>query len=308
MNKPGIKLLQGIQHCRLEENKTLALFTSYGTGGVTHIWAEPYTIEAVGQILVRVHEENVPLFVLGFGSNVLVADQGWPGVTLTIRENLESVSFDEEYCRAGAGTALQSLIHNSISLGFGGMELLSGIPGSVGGALRMNAGAFGQEISETVKKVYGFRLDGTEVELKKEDIDFSYRSSPQLNEVVITEADFQFIPSDADVLKTRSKDILDIRSKKQPLEYPSCGSVFKRPPGYYAGVLIEEAGLKGKRVGNAVVSTKHAGFIVNQGNASSEDIYHLIQEVQEQVYRKFGVRLEREVKLIGWKTEHGWIS
>ena len=176
---------------------------------------------------------------------------------------------------------------------------MAGIPGGIGGALRMNAGAFGQEIEQTTVEVQGFRLDGTSFKARREEINFSYRCVPDLEQVVIATVRFRFKKADAGVLKIRMDDILALRAKKQPLDYPSCGSVFKRPPGYYAGTLIEEAGLKGLRIGGAGVSPKHAGFILNIDNAKAADVFALICKIEDKVRQRFGVRLEREVRLIG---------
>jgi UDP-N-acetylmuramate dehydrogenase len=241
----------------------------------------------------------VPLFILGLGSNLLVSDKGWPWVTLYLGTNISGWSFDGTEATALAGTPLLGLIRAAVEQGLGGMELMAGIPGGVGGALRMNAGAFGQEIEQTTVAVKGFRMDGTPFEAARKGINFSYRRVPDLEQVVITSGQFRYEKKDAALLKDRMNDILSLRAKKQPLNYPSCGSVFKRPPGYYAGALIEEAGLKGERIGGAMISPKHAGFILNVDNAKAVDIYRLIRRIEDRVYDRFGVKLEREVKLIG---------
>jgi UDP-N-acetylmuramate dehydrogenase len=163
----------------------------------------------------------------------------------------------------------------------------------------MNAGAFGREIEAATDSVQGFKYDGSPFEADRGAITFDYRHVPELNEVVITSARFNFEAAAAATLRARMDDILALRRKKQPLKHPSCGSVFKRPPGYYAGALIEEGGLKGKRIGGAMISPKHAGFILNTGRAKASDIYALIRLVENTVLERFGVRLEREVKLIG---------
>ena len=163
----------------------------------------------------------------------------------------------------------------------------------------MNAGAFGQEIEQTTVKVNGFQMDGSFFEAERSEINFNYRQVPQLERVVITSGEFCFQKAATDTLKQRMNDILALRAKKQPLNYPSCGSVFKRPPGYYAGALIEEAGLKGECVGDAMVSPKHAGFILNTAKANAADVLSLIRRIEDKVWDRFGVKLEREVKLVG---------
>jgi UDP-N-acetylmuramate dehydrogenase len=254
--------LAGVAGTEVKTDEMIAPYTSYKIGGPASIWAAPVSEDGVGEVLAIVRETDIPLFILGLGSNLLVSDKGWPGVILYLGANLSEWRFDGTAAIVMAGTRLLDLIQDTVDQGLGGMELMAGIPGSVGGALRMNAGAFGQEIEQTTVKVKGFQLDGSPFEAGR-------------------------------------NDILALRAKKQPLDYPSCGSVFKRPPGYYAGALIEEAGLKGERVGDAMVSPKHAGFILNTGNADAADVFSLIRRIEDRVWERFGVKLEREVKLIG---------
>jgi UDP-N-acetylmuramate dehydrogenase len=280
-------------------DRPLAPFTSYGIGGPTAVWAAPRTEEGLRRVLAAVHAAAAPLFVLGRGTNLLVSDRGWPGVTLWIGDNLSGVDFNGDVAEARAGTRLADLIHAAARRGLGGLELLSGIPGGVGGALRMNAGAFGKEIAAAVEAVRGFTRDGTPFELPREAIAFGYRRAPELATAVITAARFRFAPEAAQVLAGRMEDTLRLRAERQPLDHPSCGSVFKRPPGYFAGALIESAGLKGERIGGAQVSAKHAGFVLNVGGATAADVYRLIRRIESRVAERFGVVLEREVQLIG---------
>jgi UDP-N-acetylmuramate dehydrogenase len=198
-----------------------------------------------------------------------------------------------------AGTRLIDVVRSTVKKGLAGIELLAGIPGGIGGALRMNAGAFGREIESVTAAVRGFRRNGSRFQAERAGLDFGYRRAPDLAEVIVTGSRLRFEKSDAAVLKERMQDILAMRAKKQPLKFPSCGSVFKRPAGYYAGALIEEAGLKGDRIGGAMISRKHAGFILNVADATATDVYALIRLVEKKVFERFGVRLEREVKLIG---------
>jgi UDP-N-acetylmuramate dehydrogenase len=283
----------------LKTDEMIAPYTSYKIGGPAAIWVAPRSEAVIGQVLALTHAAGVPLFILGRGSNLLVSDKGWPGVTLYLGDNISGWRFDGTEASVLAGTPLIDLIRATVSQGLGGMELMAGIPGGIGGALRMNAGAFGQEIEQTTVEVQGFRLDGTSFKARREEINFSYRCVPDLEQVVIATVRFRFKKADAGILKIRMDDILALRAKKQPLDYPSCGSVFKRPPGYYAGTLIEEAGLKGLRIGGAGVSPKHAGFILNIDNAKAADVFALICKIEDKVRQRFGVRLEREVRLIG---------
>jgi UDP-N-acetylmuramate dehydrogenase len=283
----------------VDTDKLLAPYTSYQIGGPTAIWAAPTTETGVGSVLKIIHDHRLPFFILGRGSNILISDKGWHGVTLYLGENLSGYFFEQNQATVMAGTRLMDLILAATQKGLSGMELLAGIPGGVGGALSMNAGAFGQEIEAVTASVRGFGYDGRVFAADRHEINFNYRRVPELSEVAITSARFRFETASASVLKARAEDILALRNKKQPLNHPSCGSVFKRPKGYYAGALIEAVGLKGKRIGGAVISPLHAGFILNIDNAKAADVYALIRLVEESVLKRFGVRLEREVKLIG---------
>jgi UDP-N-acetylmuramate dehydrogenase len=280
-------------------DKLLAPYTSYKIGGPTSVWVAPQTETAVGRVLEIIHAAEVPLFVLGRGSNVLISDRGWHGVTLYLSENLSGWEFQNLEAHVLAGTRLIDVVRSTVDKGLAGMELLAGIPGGVGGALRMNAGAFGREIEKVTAAVSGFRPDGSPFQADRCNIDFGYRQAPDLADVIITAARLRFEKSDPAALRARMEDILTLRAKKQPLKFPSCGSVFKRPAGYYAGALIEEAGLKGHRIGGAMVSRKHAGFILNVADAAAADVCALIRLIEKMVFERFGVRLEREVKLIG---------
>jgi len=293
-------LLNEVDDLEIHRNHPLAKFTTYKIGGEAGVFVAPKSEKSVGNALRIIHKAGVPLFVLGWGSNVLIADEGWPGVVMYIGKNLTGIEFNGEYANVMAGTRLMELIKNSVKRGLGGMELMAGIPGGIGGALRMNAGAFGQEIESTMQEVRGFTSNGEDFRATREQINFGYRQAPELAPAVITSARFKFTNEDAEELRQRMDLILVKRKDKQPLEYPSCGSVFKRPPGYFAGSLIQDAGFKGYRLGNAMVSDKHAGFILNTGGATAREVYELIRKVQEAVKVKFGVELEKEVKLVGF--------
>jgi UDP-N-acetylmuramate dehydrogenase len=292
-------LLASVVDGEVETAKPLAPYTSYRIGGPTAVWAAPRSENGVRRVLETVHAAGAPLFVLGRGSNLLVSDRGWPGVTLYIGENLSGVRFSGLQAEARAGTLLMDLIGATVEQGLGGMELMAGIPGGVGGALRMNAGAFGREIEAVTAEVAGFTADGTPFRAGREDLSFGYRHAPELERVIVTSARFRFQPESAALLRARTEEILALRARKQPLEHPSCGSVFKRPPGYYAGALIEEAGLKGERIGGAEVSRRHAGFILNVADAAAADVYRLMRRIEQRVFERFGIRLEREVQLVG---------
>jgi len=291
--------LAGVAGVEVKTDKMIAPHTSYKIGGPAAVWAAPSSEDGIGEVLAIVRAAGMPLFILGLGSNLLVSDKGWPGVILYLGTNFSGWRYDGTTAVVMAGTRLLDLIRDAVDRGLGGMELMAGIPGSVGGALRMNAGAFGQEIEQTTVKVKGFQMDGSSFEAGRNKINFRYRRVPELERVVITSGQFRFKKTAAGILKKRMDNILALRAQKQPLDSPSCGSVFKRPPGYYAGALIEEAGMKGERVGDAMVSPKHAGFILNTGNAKAADVFSLICRIEQRVWDRFGVKLEREIKLVG---------
>ncbi len=291
--------LASVSDGQIRTNISLAPYTSYKIGGPTAVWIAPATKGEVGRALEVIHKNKAPLLILGRGSNLLVSDHGWKGVTLYLGENLCDWNFDHRQAEVLAGTLLMDIIRAAVKKGLSGLELLAGIPGGVGGALRMNAGAFGQEIEQVTITVSGFKQDGTPFDADRRKINFGYRRVPELEDVVITSALFRFTEEDAGTLRARMEDILALRAERQPLNYPSCGSVFKRPVGYYAGALIEETGLKGQRIGGAMISRKHAGFILNVDNATAADVYTLIELVEARVLDRFGVQLEREVKLVG---------
>jgi UDP-N-acetylmuramate dehydrogenase len=300
---PGLRELaahlSSIEQVEVETDKPLGPCTSYRIGGPTAVWAAPHSEEGVRRVLAAVHAAGVPLFILGRGSNLLVSDRGWQGVTLYMGENFSGWEFHDEEADVQAGTLWMDLIRDAVERGMGGMELMAGIPGGIGGALRMNAGAFGREIEAVTVELAGCLPDGSRLTARRQEVDFGYRCAPQLDRVVITSARFRFQPQNPQALATRMHEILALRAQKQPLDVPSCGSVFKRPPGTYAGALIEAAGLKGERIGGAEVSRRHAGFILNVAGATATDVHRLIRRIEQRVFERFGVRLEREVRLVG---------
>jgi UDP-N-acetylmuramate dehydrogenase len=279
--------------------EAIAPYTSYRIGGPAALRVVPRSEAAVGRALQILHAAGQRFFVLGGGTNLLISDLGWDGVVLHIDRHLAGWRFQGRQATVLAGSRLLDFIRQAVAAGQAGMESMAGIPGNIGGALRMNAGAFGQEIEAVTESVHGFRPDGTPFRAQRGEIDFGYRCAPALEDVVITSTVLRFRPGDPAALQARLEEILARRAARQPLEYPSCGSVFKRPPGHYAGALIEQAGLKGERIGGAMVSSKHAGFIINIDNATADDVYRLIRKIQARVHETFQVELEREVKLIG---------
>ena len=273
-------------------------FTTYRAGGRAEALVKPGTAEEMIWLSEWCRENGAPLLVLGRGSNVLVSDQGLPGVT-ALTERLSGIKLEGKAITAQAGVLWDSLAKLSAESGLAGFEKASGIPGSVGGAVRMNAGAFGQETFDRLVSVEAIDREGRTVKLEKKNMSYGYRRVDGLYGLTIVSARFEFEPGDIAVLLQDRSCVLAARETKQPLNYPSAGSVFRRPAGDYASRLIDAAGLKGFKVGGAEVSAKHAGFIVNSGGATASDIYTLMGEVRARVKAKTGVELELEQILLG---------
>ncbi len=273
-------------------------FTTYRAGGRAEALVKPATPEEMLWLAGWCRENGAPLTVLGRGSNVLVSDRGLPGVT-ALTERLSAMALTGRTITAQAGVLWDDLARLSAESGLAGFEKASGIPGSVGGAVRMNAGAFGQETFDRLVSIEAFDRGGREVRLEKKNMSYGYRRVDGLDGLTIVSASFEFEPGNTGVLLQDRSCVLAARETKQPLEYPSAGSVFKRPQGDYASRLIDAAGLKGFKVGGAEVSAKHAGFIVNSGGATAAEIYALMGEVRARVKARSGVELELEQILLG---------
>jgi UDP-N-acetylmuramate dehydrogenase len=284
------------EHCLFGE--PAANFTTYRAGGRAEVLVKPGSAEELRWLAGWCREHGAPLLVLGRGSNVLVGDKGLPGVT-ALTERLSGINIAGNALTAGAGALWDDLARLSAEGGLAGFEKTSGIPGSVGGAVHMNAGAFGQETFDRLASVEAFDAAGRAVSLRKQDIPHGYRRADGLAGLTVISARFEFPSGDAAALLSDRACVLASRAAKQPLEFPSAGSVFKRPPGDYASRLIDAAGLKGLRIGGAEVSAKHAGFIVNAGGATAADIRALMDEVRARVKAATGVELELEQILLG---------
>lgn len=287
----------------IREMAPLAGFTTFRIGGPASLLAMPEGEDDLSLLLQAVGEAGLPLLVLGRGSNVLVSDRGFGGVVAVLGKGLQRITRkgkDEVYVESGCD--LNTLINWAIELGLGGLESLYGIPGSVGGAVRMNAGAGGSSMGEAVTRVAIMRLVGGEVELKElkqGELGFSYRHSGIGEGEVVLGAALRLHAADAAALRSRRGEVMAWRRENQPLRQPSAGSVFRNPPGATAGELIDGCGLKGARIGGAMVSEKHANFIVNTGGASADDVYRLITRIKKEVMRREGVQLQEEIKLVG---------
>jgi UDP-N-acetylmuramate dehydrogenase len=278
----------------------LSGYTSFKIGGSAHWYAEPRSEEDVLSAVRRSRKEKLSLLFLGRGSNLLVSDRGWPGLVISFAR-FSAIKWNGATVTAQAGVLLDKVAGEAVRRGYAGLEELSGIPGSLGGAVVMNAGAFSQCIADTLERAFWLDIDECRIaEAPKSALGFDYRTSVlQKKNAAVLSARFVLRTGDATELAAARREVLQKRREKQPLDLPNCGSVFKRPAGGYAGALIEQAGLKGFRHGNAAISPKHANFIVNLGGATAAEVRHLIVMVQKRVYEKSGVLLEPEVVFAG---------
>ncbi len=285
---------------RLLEDESLSGHTSFRIGGAADFWFLPKDIEDLSAGLKACTEDGVPVFVIGRGTNLLAADAGFRGVVFDLAETFSGMSGEGPEVNAGAGGLLWDLLNFCAARGLSGFEALAGIPGSVGGGVRLNAGAFGREIRDNLVDVIAVEADGTVTVRDRDALAMGYRSTALPEGSVVVSARFSFEPGDPLRMKAEQEAVLARRREKQPLSMPSAGSVFKRPPGDFAGRLIEDAGLKGLRIGDAMVSGKHANFIVNVGSASASDVKALIDEIRGRVLARFGVTLEPEIRFLGF--------
>lgn len=280
-------------------NEIMKNHTTFRTGGPAKRFVKVESVQDIIDIITESEKNNEALYVLGNGSNVLISDKGIDGTVLYIGEEMSRIRVKGGHIYAEAGALLSKVARTALDNGLSGLEFAAGIPGSVGGGAFMNAGAYGGELKDVIE-FCDCVVDGQLVRIPCENMDFSYRHSIAAEKnMVITGVSFSLTQGAKEEIEATMKDFNQRRRDKQPLEFPSAGSTFKRPEGYFAGKLIEDSGLRGYRVGGASVSTKHCGFVVNDKEATSADIYKLIQDVSDIVYEKFEVRLEPEVRLLG---------
>lgn len=285
--------------CVLTE-ESMRKHTTFRLGGPADYFLCPTTAVQVAELIHICREENIPYFVLGNGSNLLVSDQGYRGAVIQIYKNMNEIRIEGTQIYVQAGALLSATAKKALEAKLTGMEFASGIPGTVGGAAVMNAGAYGGEMKDILKSVTVLTDEGEILVLDASELHFGYRTSIiKEKRYIVLEAVIQLCPGERESILNRMEELKVQRVTKQPLEYPSAGSTFKRPEGYFAGKLIQDAGLRGYRVGGAQVSEKHCGFVINTGDASASDVWQLICDVQEKVYEQFQVRLEPEVKLLG---------
>ncbi len=273
--------------------------TTFRVGGPADVLVQPDET-ALAAILALCRQNHVPYSFIGNGSNLLVGDKGIRGVVIEMTDPMGNIEVDGTKITAQAGAMLSKIANTAASNGLGGMEFAAGIPGSVGGAVVMNAGAYGGEMKDIIEKVYVLDENGAQLELDRHALDLGYRHSciPD-KKYIVTKVVLELVPRDEAEIRSKMKELNEKRAEKQPLQYPSAGSTFKRPEGYFAGKLIMDAGLRGYQVGGAQVSEKHCGFVINKGDATAADICQLMQDVADKVQARFGVVLEPEVKMIG---------
>lgn len=276
--------------------------TSFHIGGPAELMAQPQSEAELQSLLLKAAEAAVPVTLVGNGSNLLVRDKGIRGLVIKLGSMLRDIKVSGNVLTFGSGVSLAQASKKAAELGLSGMEFAVGIPGSIGGAVYMNAGAYDGEMSKVIKSVRVMDAAGEVSELSAGELDFGYRHSAlQGSGKIVTSVTVELAAGDKQAIAEKMADFSNRRITKQPLELPSAGSMFKRPPGYFAGTLIDQTGLKGYTVGGAQVSTKHAGFVVNIGGATAADVLQLISDVQAKVFAAHGVHLEPEVLVLGEK-------
>lgn len=281
-------------------DEPMSKHTSFKIGGNAALFVIPNSDKSLAEIYNKCKRNNLRTFILGNGSNMLISDNGIDAVVILMcRDNSDVCIISDGFIKADAGASLMKVCRFALGESLSGLEFAYGIPGSVGGALFMNAGAYGGEIKDVIYEAECLTPDGEIVTVSKDEMELGYRTSIfNKNNYVILNATFKLCRKEQSLIKADMDDFLNRRKTKQPLEYPSAGSVFKRPEGYFAGALIEECGLKGKTIGGAQVSVKHSGFIINIGSATAGDVMSLVDFVKETVKNKKGVTLEPEIRII----------
>ena len=294
------KLQNMIGEAKVLVNEPMASHTTFRIGGPADYFVMPETIEELANVLKLCKEEQMPYFILGNGSNLLVGDKGFRGVVIQLYKNFDGLQIEGTTVTAKAGAMLIRVAKESGKAGLTGLEFASGIPGTIGGAMVMNAGAYGGEMKDVVTAVTVLTKDGEIKTLTGEEMNFRYRGSVVEDEAyIVLEAVMELQEGNLEEIQARIDELSVQRRTKQPIEFPSAGSTFKRPEGYFAGKLIQDADLRGYQVGGAQVSEKHCGFVINAGGATAADVMQLMQDVSDKVQAQFGVALEPEVKRIG---------
>ncbi len=303
MNQSAIKelLVQQLSADTVKINEEMKKHTTFRIGGPASVFVEVEKEEDLVTAVKLCRQEQVPFFILGNGSNLLVSDTGYDGVVLHIGAGIRKISVEGTQITAQAGAMLSQVAHAALEHGLTGMEFAAGIPGSLGGACMMNAGAYGGEMSQILTSVRALSPEGEIVELPVEMLDLGYRHSMMMEKsYIVLSAEIHLETGDKETIHARMDELKAQRTSKQPLDMPSAGSTFKRPEGAFAGKLIMDAGLRGYRVGDAMVSEKHCGFVVNAGHATAQDVCQLIRDVHEIVKEKFDKELDPEIRFLGF--------
>lgn len=300
MNPAFLQALQQIlEKEQYKIDEPMSSHITFRVGGVADCYVKP-SLKQLPEVISLCQQFEIPWQIIGNGSNLLVGDKGIRGVVIEMGRNADKITIDGNTIAAEAGAMLAATAKQAAREGLAGMEFASGIPGTIGGAVVMNAGAYGGEMKDIIKSVTVLDKTGRQKTLTNEELNLSYRhSSIPENEYIVLKAELELLKGEKESIEARMEELKKQRIAKQPLEYPSAGSTFKRPEGYFAGKLIQDAGLRGFQVGGAQVSEKHCGFVINKDHATAADIDCLIREVQNAVESKYGVRMETEVKYIG---------
>lgn len=294
------KFIEIFGNNRVLFDEQMSQHTTFRIGGPADVFVMPENYEQIREVLRLCKEEKLPFFVLGNGSNLLVSDSGYRGVIIQMDRNMEEIRLDGEEIHACAGALLSSVAVAARNASLTGFEFAGGIPGTIGGAAVMNAGAYGGELKDVLKEVTVMTREGEILTIPAEKMEMGYRTSIiKTAGYLVLEAVISLKKGDEEKIRAVMKDLSERRTEKQPLDYPSAGSTFKRPEGYFAGKLIMDSGLRGYRAGGAQVSEKHCGFVINAGGATAEDVRTLMEHVIEVVREKYGVTLEPEVKFLG---------
>ncbi|WP_374721957.1 UDP-N-acetylmuramate dehydrogenase [Peribacillus tepidiphilus] len=301
--KEVMKELMDLQVGKVLEQEPLANHTTIKIGGPADLFVEPSSIENLEKTMKIIKKYNLKWRAIGRGSNLLVSDKGIEGVVIKLGAGIDHLEIDDDVIKVGGGYSLVSLATQISRKGLSGMEFAGGIPGSVGGAVYMNAGAHGSDISKILVKAHILFEDGTFEWLSNEEMEFSYRTSvlQKKRPGIVIQAVFKLEKGNREEIVAKIQENKNYRKETQPYNYPCAGSIFRNPLPQYAGRLIQEAGLKGHRIGGAKISEMHGNFIVNAGNATSEDVLALIQHVKDVILEKYGVKMETEVEIIGRK-------
>ena len=294
------ELLKIMSEEQVKTEEPMKNHTTFRVGGPAEFFVMPRSAEEVKKVIDLCRRESFPYYIIGNGSNLLVSDQGYRGVVLQIYKEMSYIEIEENVVVAQAGALLSAIANKALENGLTGFEFAAGIPGTLGGACVMNAGAYGGEMKDVLEEVTVLTEEGEVLIIPKENLELGYRTSIIARKgYIVLEARIQLREGEKEAIKSLMEELKDKRVSKQPLEYPSAGSTFKRPEGYFAGKLIQDAGLRGFSLGGAQVSEKHCGFVINRENATAADVAELMRQVSARVEEEFGVKLEPEVKRLG---------